>query len=528
MKYAAVTTFAPAEYEKFGRKFIESYVKHWPREIPLYVYYEGDGPSMPLDKNVIRWPLDLDQDRKDFLKRNSLEKRPEAYGPDYRQAAVKFSHKIFALTDPKRIEEVDTDWWIWLDADIETFANIDQKFLDKICPEGFVGAYLGRNDWRHSECGLVTYGKRYGGFDFLRDFREIYTSDDLFEFQEWHDSFIFDRLREKRGGWWFNLSTDIPGMHVFDDSILGTTMKHLKGPLRKKGKELEGVPEEYLSKKEKKKKKHKGPVSLIVKTKNCVKDEEIHNNIRYSMGKIERWLPRCAQNDRKAIICSGGPSLKDHIGDVKLDLSGSDSRLFCVKHSHDYLIEQGVIPWACFLLDPRSHVQDFIENPHPDILYFVASMCQPTTIDRLVEKNANIWGYHAHVGANEDKVIKECANGVEHFMLGGGCSAAMRGISVLYMLGFRKLSLYGYDLCFFEEPDWTEKDKKGEPKYLEVEVLGKKFWTDPEKVAQCQDFEKIMKGPQEMDIEAFGPGMIPHIWKIKRKMIPTLEEVFDG
>jgi hypothetical protein len=270
----------------------------------------------------------------------------------------------------------------------------------------------------------------------------------------------------------------------------------------------------------------KSQEQLIVKTKNCVQDKNIDANIHYFATLVEDYVVECEPHDAQIIFCSGGPSLKGFLPEIKKLSKRKDHYVVCVKHAHDVLIEYGIVPWACVLLDPRGHVVDFIENPHPEVNYFVSSMVHPTTIDRLIKESARIWGYHAHVGANEIETVK-MRLGKKHFLLGGGCSTAMRGLSVLNCLGFCRFNLYGYDLCYAAddpEVDYDETDKRGQKKYFEVEVMGRKFITDAEKIAQAQDFTKIMKEKQ-IRLQVFGDGMVPHIWR-NRDTKPDFREVF--
>jgi hypothetical protein len=160
---------------------------------------------------------------------------------DYRYKAKTFSHKVFAITNPP-----DVKWWIWLDADVITEHPVDEEWLKTVCPEDATLSYLGRKDWRHSECGWVAYNLEKAR-PFLEEFRRIYTSGEIYTFPEWHDSYIFDRVRERIPGNYHNLSEGISGMHPWDESPLGEKMRHLKGPLRKKGKSLEGLPDGYKS-----------------------------------------------------------------------------------------------------------------------------------------------------------------------------------------------------------------------------------------------------------------------------------------
>lgn len=231
-----VTSMSETGYEEYGKTFLETFHKHC--DLPLTVYSEDELPAGP-------YPIvDLNGDAEltEFLKNDTDS-------PDYRFQAGKFAKKVFAITS----EKPDTDWLIWIDADVIVEKPITAEFLKSVCPSGMMGSYLGRKDWHHSECGWVAYNLQYAG-GFLKDFREIYTSGEVFDHLEWHDSYLFDRLRdryrEKQGfDAWVNLSEGIPGMHVWDESPLGKVMRHLKGPLRKSGSKA-NVPESYWSERE--------------------------------------------------------------------------------------------------------------------------------------------------------------------------------------------------------------------------------------------------------------------------------------
>ena len=496
MNYHVVTSFSHEGYEQYGRKFIEGYLKHW--KVPLTVYWEGQ--DFPVHAGVNWVDLHKDIEHQQFITRN-----PDKSSKDYRKEAIKFCHKVFAITDPERIKANPETIWIWLDADTETFADVDEAFLDMVCPDGFSGSYLGRCDWDHSECGFVSYRDKRT----LEDLREAYVTDALFDMDQWHDSYVFDQVKK---GWWFNISEGVKGRDVWEHTLLGTRIRHNKGNLKqghvKKGDSIASM----------------GGSGLVVKTKNSVKNENVQANVHYNLTLINNWIPKCKPAfDSVAIIASAGPSLGDHLDEIRELYQKPNHYLITVKHAHDMLIEEGLIPWACILLDPRNHVQDFIENPHPEVNYFVASQCHPTTVDKLLDSKAKVWGYNAEVGAGEDQILISRKPGA--FMLGGGCSTATRGVSVLYAMGFRKFELFGYDLCFFDEPDWTELDKKGEPKYIKVEVAGKTFFTDAEKCAQCQDVSKLMDSKLELDITMHGPGMAPHYFNSTKKVEPDFRDI---
>ena len=267
-------------------------------------------------------------------------------------------------------------------------------------------------------------------------------------------------------------------------------------------------------------------VKLEIKTKNCVEDEEIKKNVDYTMSKSPRLIEVCEQHDLRAVVVSAGPSLERHWPEVERWLDDSTARVFCVKHAHDKLLARGLVPYGCLLLDPRSHVQDFIENPDPRIKYFTSSMVHPTTIDRLVEKGANFWVYHAMVGAGEQEVLKK--HGKQIF-IGGGSTAATRGISVLHSLGFRRFTCIAFDSCYWEKPEpFDEKLPDGNPKYYKVTVNNREFYSDGQLLAQAQDFDRLMRDGHFYDLDVIGDGMIPHIWKSSRMAMKNFVQVYEN
>ena len=517
-KYAAVTTMSKANFDQYGEKFLETYLTHW--DIPLYVYWEGsDYPTTPDGK--LKWRnLDQDQDRAIFL-----AKYGDKVSKDYRKNAVKFCHKVFALTDPKRIDKSSDITWIWLDADIESFAEVDKDWLDELCPEGFVGSYLGRADWHHSECGFMSFNMDEGAVAILQGWREVYTSGQLFRLGEWHDSYVFDTLRK---GWWFDISAGVPGMHVFDDSYLGTRLTHAKGEFRKSGELPENAPPGYLSEKERAESKTVAQMDgqhVLVKTKNCVPDKKIRANIAFAASTVssERYLPQCATDyDSVAVVVSAGPSLEGSLEHIANLAARPGHYVIAVKHAVKTLREHGIPVWGVILLDPRPHVADFVDVDDKKVKYFVSSMSHPDTIELLDEHALDYWVYHAHVGAGEEKVIAEQI-GKDQFMVSGGCSTALRGLGVLRVIGFRRFRLFAYDLCY-PSPEEKSGNAFKNTQYMTVTVEGREFHTDAEKIAQVQDFKNLLVSMPEVEVECYGPGIVPHYWNCNREIRPHFED----
>jgi hypothetical protein len=228
--HIAVTTFSPRGYALYGRRFVESFLAHW--NIPLVAYYETEPPDIRDERLIVR-DLDLDDDRARFLRRYDRAEFRGAPG-DYATQAIRFCHKVFALTSPVP----SARWLLWIDADVETFAPVTPDILRTLCPEGFSLSYLGRQGGQHSETGFMACRLEDPSVvAMLASLRQMYTSGALFalDARERNDASLFDRARtcvpaDKQ----WSLSAGCAETHVWPRSTLGRVMHHWKGLVRKK------------------------------------------------------------------------------------------------------------------------------------------------------------------------------------------------------------------------------------------------------------------------------------------------------
>lgn len=243
-----------------------------------------------------------------------------------------------------------------------------------------------------------------------------------------------------------------------------------------------------------------GGQEIRVKTKNVGSDHEIQDNIKHALSMYHPFrLPRCRVHDGLALMCAGGPSLEKEIATItRMALNGGT--IFAVKSAHDRLIAAGIPPFACILLDPRGHVKEFIDKPHPRVNYIVASMCHPSVFKTLQSGGARTWLYHAAVGAGENQIVGSSFMSQGNVvMLAGGCSSATRGMMIAFLLGFRKLHLFGYDLCYDGPGEGRVKIgiRNGHP-FTDGDI-----WTDYEKVAQLGEL-RVMMEDDTVEIDVHG------------------------
>lgn len=516
-KITAVTTFPNKHYNLYAKQMVESFCQYWPEDVKFWIQLD-DEPQSEAVINELKGMY-----KQKFTNRvndgATCEWTPEYlawkarnkdknWGKDYRKQYYRFGHKVFAIA--KAAQEAlfnGSEYMIWIDADVITKKQVTWEVIKEWLPTKLGGvAYLGRKDWPHSETGFLIFDLYKTNF-FFRDWLSLYHDEDLdrlLKEEQWHDAWAFDLARE-RACQLDNLSEGISGRDVFEQSPLGQYMEHYKGPRKQ-----ELIPKQPQA----------VNVDLMeIKTKNCLPDERIKENVSANLLLIDEknWLKQCKPHGEEVVIVSAGPSLSP---DEIMPLYKRGVKIVAVKHALNTLLEAGIVPWACMLLDPREHVTGFVENPHPDVNYLVSSMVDPKVTQALIKNRCKVYGYHAFVGAGEVTRIPKF-----HIVVQGGSATATRGISLMDMLGFRKMHLFAYDCCYLEEPDINKLDEKGRPKYMKLVMTvqswaGKEarrtFWTEGQFLAQVNEMRKVYFNTPGIELNVYGEGIIP--WMRKHEL----------
>jgi len=302
-------------------------------------------------------------------------------------------------------------------------------------------------------------------------------------------------------------------------------------------------------------------VPIIVHPRDCVPKDYINNNIKSNMTLIDpqKWLQKHSGHKETAAVISAGPYL-DYKKLKKFQKDNPEVKIVAVKHAYPDLLKHNIKVWGCVILDPRPITgvsthnivrKDLFNTLDPDTRFFVASMTDPSVTNFLIEKEAKIWGWHAftdslrqekdrgkdiknqQVKIEEDLGIPEGAT-----LITGGTCAAMRSIGILHTMGFRDIHLFGFDCCR-EEPTKEEKtettgDIEGgevpKPKYIEVTVKDRTYWTTGELLAMAQDCEKVFADEGLEGVLSFHgkDTMIADLWDINQERLEKNKTVFDG
>jgi len=231
-----VTSFTEEGYRKYGKEFIQSFDKFWPKDVRLVIYYEGndlregwhfieevEGLTEWMDA-ISKFPM-MSGDLGDGTYDIQLDARMVRKPLIQMHAANFYGGKVF-----------------WVDADVVTHSPVTHEFLDSVLPDDKFCCYLGREGWSfpdYTESGFLGFNTDHElANNFFGAYRAVFTSGMIFTLPGWHDCYGFDaaRLAFKNIKEVFNnLSSHIkPGTtsHPFVNSVLGSVMDHKKG-LRK-------------------------------------------------------------------------------------------------------------------------------------------------------------------------------------------------------------------------------------------------------------------------------------------------------
>lgn len=258
VKYTVITTFNARGYNLYASRMIDTFLRTWPSNIRLRVYAENcevmqrapnleildlHGVSPGLCNFKQRWG-DVAKANGDISNEPRLNQRKDVH-KHFKWDAIRFSHKVYAIFHASG--SVDSEWLIWMDADMVCHSPVPISFLDYMCPENQDLCYLGRPG-KFSECGLYAlHLNTKGTVRFLREFERMYNEAEngIFTLGEWHDSFVFDDVKNRIPGlrmlnWSSNLGdlraspTNSPGEgHPLINSEWGAYLDHLKGDNRK-------------------------------------------------------------------------------------------------------------------------------------------------------------------------------------------------------------------------------------------------------------------------------------------------------
>lgn len=233
-----VTTYTRDGWERHAKRFVDTFIKHWPPSVRLTCFAEPYMETVdPGALNVMELDLMLHSPAGLRYKLDAASAHRGMVNGTYNYIydAVRWSHRIFALAAAARRSTAEI--MINIDSDILTFADVDEDWIRGLLGDADI-AYMPRQGM-YSECSFVIYRMENPRVrEFIAEHEKFYTTGLIYKLNGWTDCHAFDKLVTVYPELKYkDINKGIPAsMHPFVNGPLGSRLDHLKGGRKKDGK----------------------------------------------------------------------------------------------------------------------------------------------------------------------------------------------------------------------------------------------------------------------------------------------------
>jgi len=230
----------------------------------------------------------------------------------------------------------------------------------------------------------------------------------------------------------------------------------------------------------------------------------VWHNIKSGRPQITFFQPQ----ETPIMLCAGGGSLLDHVDEIRTNqLSGME--VVCVGNAGHTLMEHGIKINGHVLVDGAERNRSFVVGTR-DTRYFVASQCDPSVLKAL-HNHKYVYLWHAGCVADEQQDLDAHYGPGKWFSILGGSYVTLRAISLMHVLGYKWIHVYGFDSCMKEEDHhaYSQPNADGR-KVKEVEIGGKRFRAAYWMLDQATQFYESVQNQRfgEAELAIHGNGLI--------------------
>ena len=235
-------------------------------------------------------------------------------------------------------------------------------------------------------------------------------------------------------------------------------------------------------------------------------DEVMRANMVSALARdLADFTPSLVVHDGTMIVVGSGPSVADYANEIR-EHRKAGRPIMAIKGAHEWLLEQGITPDLAVSMDSQARSLRFFKSKRKEVCYLLSTKVHPVVFDHL--SDCQIVRWNAWMGDESDKLAPEGA-----CLVGGGSTSGLRGITLAWLLGFRRVILYGFDSCLKGSQmrvDGSEKQQWTMP--LQAGPEGPMRQCDAALASQALEFQAmtfdVLTG---MKIKVVGDGLIADI-----------------
>lgn len=222
------------------------------------------------------------------------------------------------------------------------------------------------------------------------------------------------------------------------------------------------------------------------------------------------WLKRPEKPSKHVCIVGGAPSLKDCISGLKLRKRLGHT-IWALNGTHDYLIENGIIPDASVIMDARPENVRFLSKPHKRVEYMLASRVHPSLFDAVRGYSVTLW--HSEDGGVQEYLEQNHSDKPWATVTGGG-TVGLRAMVLAHILGFRFIHMYGMDSSYSAAENHAYRQEMNDGERVDDVFVGdRKFRAAPWMIRQVDCFQEHYKqlSAHGMKVSVHGEGLLPYV-----------------
>jgi len=247
-----------------------------------------------------------------------------------------------------------------------------------------------------------------------------------------------------------------------------------------------------------------------VNTPDFVLLKQVASNIRRGLPQVMPYNP----NDQLALLVCGGPSLAVTEKELVKAYWGG-GKVVAVNGAYQWCLDRNIRPSAFVMLDAREFNARFVETPVDGCHYLLASQCHPVAFDLCRGRKTTIW--HGMSAGELEVEVLDAYYFKRYHPVTLGTTVAMRAISLLRMLGFMRIEIFGLDSCWsgdqhhaYAQPENDNERRMSvwlRPK--DRDDKAQRFICSPWQAKQVEDFMMLVKERGNLfQLEVHGPGLI--------------------
>lgn len=257
------------------------------------------------------------------------------------------------------------------------------------------------------------------------------------------------------------------------------------------------------------------PVHLVCNTPEDILIANIKAN---SLSTDREWVSSVDAHDGIAVICGGGPSLRDDLAAV-FDLARGGATIFALNGAARYLADNHCEADFQVIADAREQTADLVGPAREHIF---AAQVHPSLFDRAPSAKL------LHVNFYEDhERYYEILDGIgkPQLIVGSHGSVGNVSLALAYAMGYRTFHIFGFDSSFRDEAGhaFPQPMNISEP-VCEVEYAGKKYRCTFTMKSQADVFPRLAYELEQMGatFHVHGSGYLQDRWRGERAK--TLED----